>query len=35
MGGRGEDRERKCMRRSRKNSWEEEHWIVPQEKEGE
>jgi hypothetical protein len=34
MGGRGEDRGRKWMRWSRKNSWEGEHWFVPQEKEG-
>jgi hypothetical protein len=37
MGGRGEDRGKEWMRRSRKSSWEEEQWIlyIAQEKEGE
>jgi hypothetical protein len=34
IGERGEDRQRKCMRRSRKSGWEGGEWIVAQEKEG-
>jgi hypothetical protein len=35
MGGKGEGRGRKWMRRGRKNSWEGDQWILAQEKEGE
>jgi hypothetical protein len=34
VGGEGEDKGRKWMRRGRKSSWEGEQWIIAQEKEG-
>jgi hypothetical protein len=35
MGGKGVGRGREWMRKSRKSCWEEEQWILSQEKEGE
>jgi hypothetical protein len=35
MGREGVVRGREWMRRARKSSWEEEEWILEQEKEGE